>query len=63
VRAAKTELRAQDLALVIEELRAAGAASLQALAEGLNARGVPAARGGKWSAGQVARVLGRAAAQ
>jgi hypothetical protein len=48
------------LAPVIEELRAAGAASLHALADGLNARGVPAARGGRWSAAQVARVVARA---
>jgi hypothetical protein len=58
-RAAKARARAEDLAHVIEELRAAGAVSLRALAEGLNARGIPAARGGRWSAVQVARVVER----
>ena len=63
VRAAKAEMRAQDVAPVIAELRAAGAASLRALAEGLNARGVPTTRGdGRWSAGQVARVVPRVGA-
>lgn len=57
VRTAKARARAEDLAHVIEEMRAAGAVSLRALAEGLNARGVPAARGGRWSGVQVARVL------
>ena len=58
-RAAQAAARTEDLAPVIEELRAAGAVSLQALAEGLNARGIPAARGGTWSAGQVARGVER----
>jgi hypothetical protein len=34
-----------------------GAASLRAIAAGLEDRGIPAARGGKWSAVQVARLL------
>ena len=59
VKTAKARARAADLAPVIEEMRAAGAVSLRALAEGLNARGIPAARGGRWSATQVARVVGR----
>src|SRR5215813_14531930 len=40
--------------------RAAGCESLRAIAGGLEDRGIPAARGGKWSAVQVARLLGRA---
>jgi hypothetical protein len=45
---------------VIEELQAAGATSLNAIADGLNERGIPTARGaGKWSATQVMRVLAR----
>src|SRR4051794_28698389 len=60
LRAAKARARAEDLAHVIEELRATGAVSLRELADGLNARGIPAARGGKWSAAQVARVVARA---
>jgi hypothetical protein len=31
---------------------------LRAIAAGLNERGIPAARDGKWSAVQVARLLG-----
>jgi DNA invertase Pin-like site-specific DNA recombinase len=62
VRTAKAEMRAQDLAPVIEELRAAGAVLLRELADGLNARGIAAPRGGEWSATQVARVLARVGA-
>ena len=52
--------RAEDVAPVIAELRAGGAESLRAIAAGLNARGIPTARGsGTWSAVQVARVIGR----
>jgi DNA invertase Pin-like site-specific DNA recombinase len=51
-RAAKTEARAQDLAPVIAEMKAAGAATLQALADELNARGIPAARGGSGGRGK-----------
>ena len=38
----------------------AGCESLRAIAAGLEERGIPAARGGKWSAVQVARLLGAA---
>jgi DNA invertase Pin-like site-specific DNA recombinase len=52
--------RAADLAPVIAELKAAGATSLRAIADGLNAQNIPTARGqGEWSAVQVARVLER----
>jgi hypothetical protein len=53
--------RAIDLALIIEELRAAGCDSLRAIAAGLEEPGIPAARGGKWSAVQVSRLLEAAA--
>jgi DNA invertase Pin-like site-specific DNA recombinase len=59
-RARKTEIarqRAADLGPVIEDLRARGLTSLHQIAAGLNARGIPAARGGTWSAVQVKRVL------
>src|SRR3712207_9007649 len=49
VRAVKARARAEDLAPVIEEMKAAGAVSLRELADELNRRGVPAARGGRWS--------------
>jgi hypothetical protein len=45
------------LAPTIQELQAAGCESLRAIAAGLEERGISAARGGKWSAVQVARLL------
>jgi DNA invertase Pin-like site-specific DNA recombinase len=51
--------RAADLAPTIAELQAAGAASLRAIAAGLNKRRIPTANGGEWSAVQVQRVLAR----
>ena len=57
---ARAASRAADIAPVIAELQASGAASLRALADGLNARKIPTARGdGEWSATQVMRVLER----
>jgi DNA invertase Pin-like site-specific DNA recombinase len=54
--------RAADIAPTIAELRSGGATSLRAIAAGLNARGIPTARGeGAWSAVQVARLLDRLA--
>lgn len=56
----RADQRAADIAPVICALQAAGATSLQAIADGLNARGIPTARGnGAMSAVQVARVLER----
>jgi DNA invertase Pin-like site-specific DNA recombinase len=50
--------RALDsLAPTIQELQATGCESLRAIAAGLEERGIPAARGGKWSAVQVSRLL------
>ena len=46
-----------DLVPIVQELQAAGCESLRAIAAGLEERGIPAARGGKWSAVQVARLL------
>jgi hypothetical protein len=55
------DARATDLAPIIAELRAADAESLRAIAAGLDARGIPTARGtGQWSAVQVARAMERA---
>jgi DNA invertase Pin-like site-specific DNA recombinase len=48
--------RAEDLKPIISELRAQGITSLGGIAASLNARGVPAARGGKWTATQVMRL-------
>jgi hypothetical protein len=55
---ARADARAADIAPVITELRAAGATSLRAIADGLNAKRIPTARGtGEWTATQVMRVL------
>jgi DNA invertase Pin-like site-specific DNA recombinase len=60
VREKRSEQRASDLGPTIKALQVAGATSLRAIADGLNARNIPPARGvGKWSATQVARVLER----
>lgn len=57
---ARADARAADVGPTIKELQAAGATSLRAIAAGLNARGIPTARGnGEWSAVQVQRVLER----
>jgi DNA invertase Pin-like site-specific DNA recombinase len=59
---ARANSRAMDIAPVIAELQVAGATSLRAIADGLNERGIPTARGdGEWSAVQVMRVLDRMA--
>ena len=49
--------RALDLMPTIQELQAAGFKSLRAIAAGLEERGIPTARGGRWSSVQVARML------
>jgi DNA invertase Pin-like site-specific DNA recombinase len=60
VRQERAAQRAADVAPIIAKLQAAGATSLHAIAEGLNARKIPTARGqGEWSAVQVMRVLER----
>jgi DNA invertase Pin-like site-specific DNA recombinase len=52
--------RAADIGPTIKELQAAGGTSLRAIAAGLNAAGIPTARGqGRWSAVQVSRTLAR----
>jgi DNA invertase Pin-like site-specific DNA recombinase len=57
---ARADARAADIGPTIKALQLAGAASLRAIADGLNAQGIPTARGnGQWSAVQVARVLER----
>jgi hypothetical protein len=53
------ERATSNIAPIIAELRAGGAASLQDIAAELNKRGIATARGGTWSAKQVARVLAR----
>lgn len=57
VRKAKVARRAAELAPIIDDIRAKGATSLRDIAAALNAKGIPTARGGTWSAAQVWRVL------
>ncbi|TXN21278.1 recombinase family protein [Methylobacterium sp. WL9] len=51
--------RSADIAPIIAEIRASGAASLREIAAQLNDRSIPTARGGVWSAIQVQRVMAR----
>jgi DNA invertase Pin-like site-specific DNA recombinase len=55
---ANARARAEKVAQTVQPLRAQGA-SLRQIADALNASGVPTARGGKWQASQVKRVLER----
>ena len=59
IRQEKASKRAADLMAELEALRAEGIASLRKLADALNEKSIPTARGGTWSAVQVQRVLGR----
>jgi DNA invertase Pin-like site-specific DNA recombinase len=57
---ARSEVRARELAPVIDELRTDGVTSLHGLAKALTACGIPTARGGaEWTAMQVSRVLAK----
>src|SRR5262249_41180761 len=51
---------AQNTLPIIEQIRATGATSLRAIARALEARGVPTARGGRWTPVQVSNLLRRA---
>ena len=51
--------RAVNIMPVIREIQAAGVTSLNAIAQTLNARGVPTARGGQWYASGVKNLLAR----
>jgi DNA invertase Pin-like site-specific DNA recombinase len=57
IRQDRARSRASDLVPILTELRVAGCHSLRTIAAGLDERGIPTARGGKWSAMQVARLL------
>ncbi|MEM9590888.1 MAG: recombinase family protein [Pseudomonadota bacterium] len=56
-RQSSARARAKDLLPIIEDIRRDGTTSLGGIAAELNARGVSSARGGKWQAVQVRRVL------
>jgi DNA invertase Pin-like site-specific DNA recombinase len=51
---------ASNVLPIIREIQRAGATSLRAIADALNARGVPTARGGRWQAQTVSNALARA---
>jgi DNA invertase Pin-like site-specific DNA recombinase len=57
VRSAKAAKWAADICPVIDQAKADGAVSLQDIANVLNTRGIPTARGCEWSAVQVMRVM------
>jgi DNA invertase Pin-like site-specific DNA recombinase len=51
--------RADNLRPIITEIRRAGIATLQGIADALNARGIKSARGSTWTAKGVSRVIDR----
>ena len=57
VRSAAVAGRAHDLAGIVADLRDRGAVTVRAIGAGLEAAGIPAARGGKWSPSAVKRLL------
>lgn len=57
---AEAERYAANVLPIIREAQQAGANTLQQIAEALNARGIPRARGGQWYAQSVANILERA---
>ncbi len=59
--AAEARRFAENVAPVIHQIRGSGIASLRGVATALNARGMRAARGGRWAATQVGAVLARVA--
>jgi hypothetical protein len=59
VRQSRAHRYSLDLAPTIKGLLASGAASLTQVAAGLNAKGIPAPKGGQWRKAQVDRVMRR----
>jgi DNA invertase Pin-like site-specific DNA recombinase len=56
---ANADRQAANVLPVIREVQRTGAVTLRDLADALNARGIPTARGGKWYAISVRNVLSR----
>ncbi|GJD93632.1 recombinase family protein [Methylobacterium iners] len=56
-RSASVNERRAQLMVMINAMRRRGNTLLVGIADELNRRGIPAPRGGQWSATQVARVL------
>jgi len=59
VRQRNADAWAVDVMPVIQDLRESGATTLQAIADGLNERGIVTRRGNEWTPMQVSRVLAR----
>ena len=57
---AEADRYAANVLPIIREAQKAGASTLRQLAEALNARGIPTARGGRWYAQSIANILERA---
>jgi hypothetical protein len=57
VRTANAGKRHADVLPVIQSIQSCGTETLKGIADTLNARSIPAPRGGSWSAVQVSRVL------
>ena len=56
-RQAKAASRTADLLPIVEAIRAEGITSATGIAKAMNERGIPTARGGRWQAVQVQRML------
>ena len=56
---AEADRYAANVLPIIREAQKAGATTLRQIAEALNARGIPTARGGQWYAQSVANILER----
>jgi DNA invertase Pin-like site-specific DNA recombinase len=56
---AEADRAASTVLPIIAEIKKSGARTLRAIAEALNARGVPTPRGGRWHATSVRNALGR----
>jgi DNA invertase Pin-like site-specific DNA recombinase len=57
---AEADRYAANVLPIIREAQKAGASTLRQIAEALNARGIPTARGGQWYAQSIANILERA---
>ena len=55
----QADRHAANVLPIIREVQRAGAKTLRAIADALNARGVPTARGGRWAALTVSNILAR----
>ena len=56
---AEADRAASNVLPIIAEIQKSGAATLRAIAEALNARGVPTPRGGRWHAMSVRNAMAR----